>query len=115
MTQKPIRSHHRSFWMLSLLLGASAVSNLDAYTYYVATSNGNDSRTPAQARVLSTPWKTIQKAATNMVAGDTCQIRVGTYRETVTVPVSGTALAPITFQAYNNEVVTISGADPIAA
>lgn len=48
-----------------------------------------------------------------MVAGDTCLIRAGTYRETVVVPKSGTSTAPITFKAYGSEVVTINGANPI--
>lgn len=48
-----------------------------------------------------------------MVAGDTCIIRGGTYRETVVVPNSGNALAPITFKPYGTEIVTISGADPL--
>ena len=47
-------------------------------TYYVAT-NGND----ANPGTLDQPWKTIQKAANTMVAGDTVNIRNGTYREEV--------------------------------
>jgi len=43
--------------------------------------------------------------------GDTVDILAGTYRETVTVHNSGTSSAPITFQAYNNESVTIDGAN----
>ena len=84
-----------------------------AATYYVSTS-GNDSNTAAQAQNISTPWKTIQKAATTMVAGDTCLIRAGTYRETAVVAASGNATSPITFQAYGSEVVTISGTDAIS-
>jgi len=84
-----------------------------AATYYVSPS-GDDTRTTTQAQNIATPWKTIQKAATNMIAGDTCNIRAGTYRETVTVPVTGTSAAPITFQAYGSEVVTISGTEPLS-
>jgi hypothetical protein len=84
-----------------------------AATYYVSPS-GNDANTAAQAQVITTPWKTIQKAANSMQAGDTCLIRAGTYRETVTVPVHGNAGALITFKAYSNEVVTISGTDAIS-
>ena len=109
---KPMNPLHLFRWMFLLLLQAAAASSLQAATYYVAT-NGDDTRTPVKAQSISTPWKTIQKAASNMVAGDTCQIRSGTYRETVTVPNSGTSTAPITFQAYGNEVVTISGATSV--
>ncbi len=38
--------------------------------YYVDDSIGDDSRTPAEAENISTPWLTIQKGADNVVAGD---------------------------------------------
>ena len=82
-------------------------------SYYIDGTNGDDSRTAVQAQNISTPWKTIQKGANNVVAGDTCLIRAGTYRETVAVPISGASGAPVTFRAYNNEVVTISGNNSI--
>src|SRR5262245_48229878 len=87
-----------------LLLG----SNSFARNYYVATtgSDGNPG-------TLGQPFQTIQKAASVMVAGDTAYIRAGTYRETVTPARSGTQMAPITFQPYDGESVTISGADRI--
>ncbi|TCO91350.1 concanavalin A-like lectin/glucanase superfamily protein [Chthoniobacter flavus] len=84
-----------------------------AATYYVSPS-GNDANTTTQAQNISTPWKTIQKAASSMAAGDTCLIRAGTYRETVTMPISGTAAAPITFKAYTGEVATISGTNAMS-
>lgn len=76
-------------------------------TYYVATT-GNDSNNGTN---LSTPFKTIQKAASVMTAGDTCYVRGGVYRETVTPAHSGTTTNPILFKQYNNEEVTISGSD----
>ena len=92
-----------------------SISNpvVTSFIYYVST-NGNDAYTSAQATNSATPWRTISHAATNLNAGDTCLIRGGTYRETVAVPVSGVANAPVTFQAYSNEVVTIDGTDPIS-
>ena len=57
------------------------------------------------------PFRTIQKAAGIMVAGDTCRIRAGTYRETVTPANSGVAGAPITIESFRDERVVISGAD----
>jgi len=98
----------------TLLVALACASQVTAATYYVDPS-GNDSLTSSQAQSISTPWQTIQKAANNMVAGDTCLIRAGTYRETVTVPASGTATAPITFQPYSSEIVIISGSQPITA
>jgi hypothetical protein len=81
-------------------------------SYYVAT-NGNDGYTAAQATSLMTPWQTIQKAASVMVAGDTCYIRGGTYRQSITPANSGTVGFPITYRPYSNEVVTVSGADAV--
>ena len=83
-------------------------------TYYVSgDALGSDSHTLQEAQNIGTPWKSIQHAADIMVAGDTCLIRGGTYRETVMVANSGSTGNPITFQAYNNETVTISGAEAI--
>ncbi len=80
-----------------------------ASVYYVSTT-GND---VTGTGTLSNPWKTIQKAADTMTAGDTCIIRGGTYRETVTLNTSGTSANPINFKAYTGETVTVSGAEPV--
>ncbi len=80
-----------------------------ASVYYVSTAGDDITGTGT----LLKPWKTIQKAADNMTAGDTCIIRGGTYRETVTLKTSGTSSNPINFQAYTGETVTVSGADPV--
>ena len=81
-----------------------------ARNYYVAT-NGSDSN----SGTLDQPFQTIQKAAAVMVAGDTAYVRAGIYRETVTPARSGTQMSPITFQPYNGESVTVSGADVISS
>src|SRR5688500_8886051 len=78
-------------------------------TYYVAT-NGDDAN-PGTA--LDQPLKTIQEAAERARAGDTVLVRGGTYRETIKPARSGTADDPITFRPYNDEAVTVSGADPV--
>ncbi|PKQ62214.1 hypothetical protein BZG02_12915 [Labilibaculum filiforme] len=76
-----------------------------AKNYFVAP-NGLDSN----AGTLGAPFKTIQKAADVMIAGDKCYLRKGTYREKVSVKVSN-----VVFEAYNNEFVVVSGADVISA
>jgi hypothetical protein len=81
-----------------------------ATTYYVAT-NGNNSRTTTQAQNINTPWLTISKAASVMGAGDTCYIRGGTYRETITPTNSGSSGSKITYANFNGEVVTVNGTD----
>src|SRR5437660_4566605 len=49
----------------------------------------------------------------SLAPGDTCLIREGIYHETLVPRSSGTSNAPITFAAYANEKVIISGADPV--
>ena len=72
---------------------------------------GNDNA----AGSLAAPFATIQRAADLAQPGDTVFIRAGTYRETVTLPRSGTPDNPIVFRPYNNERVIISGADVVTA
>ncbi len=80
-----------------------------ATTYFVATNGSNTN----PGTTTAAPFQTIQHAATNMVAGDTCFIRDGVYRETLAPSRSGISSAPITFGAYSNEVVTLDGADAV--
>jgi hypothetical protein len=95
--------------IVSILAGSLYVLSADAATYFVAT-NGSDGNTGTN---LSAPFQTVQRAAGIMLAGDTCFIRAGNYRETLAPPNSGTSGAPITFAAYANEIATINGADVV--
>ncbi|MGP3982414.1 right-handed parallel beta-helix repeat-containing protein [Streptomyces sp. KR80] len=74
-----------------------------ATTYYVAPT-GNDANAGTSA---AAPLRTISRCAALAVAGDTCQIAAGTYRETVTPPRSGTAGAPITFTATPGDYIQL--------
>ena len=85
---------------------AQGAVGLNATEYYVA-KNGSDNNTGT----ITQPFKTIQKAASIMSAGNTCYVRTGVYRETIIPVNSGSRGAPIRFIAYNEEVVTVSGAD----
>jgi hypothetical protein len=74
-------------------------------TYYVSTT-GDDNN----AGTLSAPWRTIQKAANTVAAGDTVQVRAGTYKEIVTMKTSGNATSGyITFQNYPGESPAVDG------
>jgi len=99
----------KQFRTVLLLVWLLGINSALASTYYVAT-NGLDTA----AGTLAAPFQTISKAASVMVAGDTCYVRGGTYRESVTPANSGTAGNPITYQAYANEAVTISGAEIVS-
>ena len=78
-----------------------------AATYYVAT-NGNDARTCEQARFVTTPKLTITDARLCLTAGDTLQLRGGTYNEFVSWngPSGASWASPITVEPYPGESVT---------
>ena len=73
-------------------------------TRFVATS-GNDNNDGT----INAPWKTVQKAANSAQPGDVICVRGGTYNERVTINVSGTAGAYITFQSYPGETAILDG------
>jgi len=89
---------------------------LKAATYYVDRSHASASDLNNGAEV--TPWKTIQKAANTLVAGDTVYVKAGVYQELYSgLPDQGiTALKPqnsgtagnyITYMAYPGDSVVI--------
>lgn len=74
---------------------------------YFVSSQGSDDN----PGTVKQPFKTIQKCADVVEPGSTCWIRKGTYREKVRPQISGTESKPITFAAYKEEQVTISGTE----
>jgi hypothetical protein len=95
---------------IALMATALAATCAYAATYFVSPS-GADGNGGTVAR----PFRTIQRAAEILKPGDTCYAREGLYRETVRPANSGEADRPITFAAYEDETVIVSGADPITA
>ena len=103
---------------------ATAADGDAGNSYFVATNGSDDN-----PGTFGAPFATIAHAASVMQAGDTCYVRGGTYRELLsdhnrtdsngrvespTIPkLKGTQEAPFTFQAYKDEKVTLTGADPI--
>jgi hypothetical protein len=79
--------------------------------YYLSPS-GNDANVGTQ----SAPWRTIQKAANTVSAGATVILMDGSYEEPeIAMKRSGTASAPITFQAQHKWlaiVSSVSGCQP---
>lgn len=94
--------------MVLILVFVCPLSSL-AQDCYVDNLNGHDQNDGT----LNSPFKTIQKAASIMVAGSTCYIRGGVYRETINPKNSGTNTSPITFMPYNQENVTIIGTNEV--
>ncbi len=113
LTSRPVPLHDTRITTIAdapsaLASTATEVQPAAARTYYVATT-GSD----GNAGSLDRPFRSIQKCASVAFAGDTCSIRGGTYREGVRPVNSGTSGAPIRFQAYGGETVTVSGADTV--
>jgi hypothetical protein len=79
-----------------------------AAEYHVSPTGSDDN-----PGTVKRPFATIQKAAEVMVAGDTCFIGAGTYRETVRPKNNGSEGAPIVFKADAGQQVIIDGTDPV--
>ena len=69
-------------------------------TYYVATTGGD-----SNPGTSASPWRTLQKAADTVVAGDTVIVAPGDYAGFM-IQNSGTASAPILFQASGAANIT---------
>jgi len=79
--------------------------NLENDIYYVSTT-GSDQNDGS----IGAPWKTIQKAANELEAGETVFVREGIYPETVKVINSGSKeKGYIYFRAFPQEVVILDG------
>jgi F5/8 type C domain len=83
-----------------------------AADYYVDGTNGNDSG----LGTINDPWETISQANSTLQAGDTVYIRGGTYNNVqgdeancIRPTNNGTEGNPITYMAYNNETVIVTG------
>lgn len=90
---------NKIFFTLVVLLSFTRTLNAGDYFVSIRGSDSNDGSESA-------PFRTIQKAASVMAAGDRCFIKSGTYRETVTILTDN-----ISFEAWNNDTVIVSGAD----
>ncbi len=96
--------------LFSVALWIAAPMTARATDYYVSTG-GIDSA----AGTLAAPWRTMQKAANTVVAGDVVSIRGGIYSERISLSGKHGALAlPVVFQSYTGEtaVVDQSGVTP---
>jgi len=76
-----------------------SMGQLFADTYYVSVS-GDDTYA---GTATNTAWRTIQKAADSVVAGDTVYVKAGDYgNENVVMGTDGTSSAKIIFEGYQN-------------
>ena len=91
--------------VLTLIFVPSLAGQTGA-AYYVSTS-GYDSN----PGTIGAPWLTIQHAADSVSAGATVYVFGGVYPESVNLPASGTASAPIVFRSYPGQTAVIDGTD----
>ncbi|MBL7214222.1 MAG: DNRLRE domain-containing protein [Phycisphaerae bacterium] len=95
------------FIVIGLML---CLSSAFAGDVYVAT-DGDD----GNSGKLNSPYRTIEKAVSELDPGETCYIRGGTYHEEVIgASLQGTAGNPITITNYDGEQVTLDGSESLA-
>lgn len=94
--------HSSPLWV-GTVLAVLAHSAL-ATDYYVST-NGNDN----QPGTLEAPFATLNKASNEARSGDRVILREGTYYQQLIPAHSGSAGAPITYQAHPGETVHLRG------
>lgn len=89
----------------AIVCGSAPLSPAYEPTYYVATDgdDGNDGRD------ASRPFRTLQRAADAVSAGDVVWVRGGVYSGTLTLQRSGTAEQPIVFESQPGECAIIDG------
>ena len=94
----------RTVCMLVVLLAPSCSFGADVFV-----SPAGDDAGPG---TLQRPFRTIQHGVDALEPGDTCYVRAGVYRESLTLGRSGTAEAPIRLRAYPGEDVLLDGTEP---
>jgi len=72
---------------------------------YFVSPSGNDNN----PGTIEKPWRTIGKAVSRVVAGETVYIRGGVYQESVVITRLGTSEKPIKVLAYPGETPVIDG------
>ena len=83
---------------------AAASTTLASPAFFVSPSGSN-----TNPGTQALPWKTLQYAVSQLVAGDTLYAMTGTYAETVSINASGTSASPITVTAYPGQSPVIDG------
>ena len=85
-------------------LAAFTAANAGGESSYVAT-DGDD----AHAGTKTAPFRTIQKAASVVRAGDTVLVRAGVYKGHVYLRISGEPGKPVVFKNYPGERPVVEG------
>ena len=99
------RSLNEAILFIFVFIAVSLAPVLSFAEVYYVSPQGNDSNPGTK----DLPWRTIQKAAEQLVAGDTVFIMSGSYHEQVTPRNSGRNGAYITYTTQRGETATIDG------
>lgn len=75
---------------------------------FVDAVRGDDAADGSEAR----PWRTVTRALTGILPGETLYLRGGIYYEAVRWAASGRADAPLTIRSYPGELATIDAGFP---
>ncbi|MCL7764528.1 T9SS type A sorting domain-containing protein [Polaribacter sp. Z014] len=94
--------------ILLIIILFFSIELINAKTIYVA-SDGNDSNNGS----ITNPYKTFQKAVSEMFAGDVCIIRGGVYTEPLIINKNGTSSNYITIKAADGETVEIKATNSV--
>ena len=92
-------------WITAVTLLLGLVSRAGGTDWFVS-HQGSDENSGASPRE---PWGTIARANAMAAPGDTVHIRGGTYIESIAPQRSGTETRRITFRAFGDETVTLTG------
>ncbi len=93
----------RSYFFAFFFITALPLSAAD----YVVSPKGNDKNPGTSEK----PWRTVQRAALKLQAGDRVFICAGIYKEKIRSAHSGTKDKPIIYQAFPGERPVIDGKD----
>lgn len=91
--------------IILVLMTAAIAAPLHGRSYYVSPS-GND----AAAGTLFAPWRSFARASSGLQAGDTVNVREGTYFERFVPSNGGSPSNPIVYRAFPGESPSIVGA-----
>lgn len=102
-------THHLKTFFTALMFVLAGVVTAQAADYYV--DQNHPAANDQNAGTADLPWKTITKANQTLVAGDTVHIKAGVYNTYIAPANSGAPAQFITYKNYENDAVTISGAE----
>ena len=92
--------------LIGIFLIITTSVNVSAATYYFSSTDGNDSRTSAQAQNSSSPWKSIEKLNSffsSLQPGDEVLFKKGdVFYGSIIINKSGSTESPIILSSYGS-------------